>query len=87
MRLWQKIQKVLRSLAGKQYRRLEFRAASWPEADQLIRDSVGKPESEQWVIAREEDFNYPNYSPDMFMPNSHIRPFVYLERREEIKDE
>lgn len=39
------------------YERLELRVVSYPEADQLIRNSEGQPEAEQWVIAREEDKN------------------------------
>ena len=42
----------------KRYRRLEFRSVSYGEGDRLIRQSVGKPESEQWVLALpEEDRN------------------------------
>lgn len=41
----------------KRYRRLEFRAVSYAEGDRLIRGSVGKPESQQWVLAKEEDSN------------------------------
>ena len=55
------------------YRRLEFKAVSYAEGDRLIRQSQGKPESEQWVLAKEEDSN---------------RAFglvVFLERRERIK--
>lgn len=39
------------------YRRLEFRAVSYAEGDKLIRESVGKPEAETWVLAPEEDNN------------------------------
>jgi hypothetical protein len=41
----------------KTYKRLEFRAVSYAEGDRLIKESVGKPEHEQWVIAKEEDKN------------------------------
>ena len=54
------------------YRRLEFRAASYSDADKLIRGNVGKPESEQWILAKEEDTN-PFFS-----------LVVFLERRERI---
>lgn len=53
--------KILRSLyykLFKRYERLEFRAVSYREGDRLIRESVGKPEHEQWVLAiPEEDHN------------------------------
>ena len=39
------------------YRRLEYRTCSYSEGDRLIRESEGKPECEQWVLAKEEDFN------------------------------
>ena len=55
----------------KRYRRLEICCVTWHEGDQLIRDSVGKPESEQWQIAREEDTN-------------RVIGVVYLERKERI---
>ena len=54
------------------YRRLEFKACSYAEGDRLIRESVGKPESEQWVLAKEEDSNHA------------IGLVVMLERRERI---
>ena len=54
------------------YRRLEFKAASYPEADRLIRQNAGKPPSEQWVLAKEED------------NNQAIGLIVFIERRERI---
>ena len=56
----------------KRYRRLEFRAVSYAEGDRLIRESVGKPEREQWVLAKEED------------ANRLVGLVVMLERRERI---
>lgn len=41
----------------KHYRRLEFRAVSYAEGDRLIRASVGKQESEKWVLALPEEDN------------------------------
>lgn len=55
----------------KRYRRLEMKRVAWQDGDILIRSNEGKPENEQWVIAREEDNNF-NYG------------WVYLERRERI---
>lgn len=55
----------------KRYRRLELRCVTWVIGAQLIRESVGKPECEQWVIAKEEDTN-------------RRMGLVYLERRERI---
>jgi hypothetical protein len=56
----------------KVYRRLEIRSVSYAEGDRLIKQSVGKPEAEQWVIAvPEEDYN-------------NTCAFVILERRERI---
>lgn len=55
-----------------EWRRIEIRACSYADADRLIRESAGKPEPEQWVIAvQEEDLN---------------RTFnlVYLERKERV---
>jgi hypothetical protein len=54
------------------YRRLELKYVSWKEGDKMIRENAGKPESEQWVLAKEEDTNYNRW-------------MVYLERREKIK--
>jgi hypothetical protein len=55
----------------KRYRRLEFELVPYAEAAFRIHESVGKTESEQWVIAPEEDNNY--------------RPLmVYVERKERI---
>ena len=42
----------------KRYRRLEFKAVSYAEGDRLIRQNKGKPESQQWVLAKEEDSNH-----------------------------
>jgi hypothetical protein len=56
------------------YRRLEFKACSYAAADILIRQNEGKPENEQWVIAKEED------------RNRAIGLFVFLERRERITE-
>jgi hypothetical protein len=39
------------------YRRLELKFVSYIEGDKMIRENVGKPESEQWHIAKEEDTN------------------------------
>lgn len=58
----------------KQYRRLEYRCVSYDEGDRLIRESAGKPESEQWVLAEEEDFNL------------HIGLALCLQRRERIRE-
>ena len=57
----------------KHYRRLEIRAVSYSEGDRLIRQSEGKPESQQWVLAKEED------------SNPLIGVLVYLERRERVR--
>ena len=57
----------------KRYRRLEFRAVSYAEGDKLIRASVGKPESETWVLAIPEEDN-----------NRAFGLVVMLERRERI---
>lgn len=54
------------------YRRIEIKFVRYAEADTLIRQNVGKPENEQWVLAREEDDN-------------RLIGFVYIERREKIK--
>lgn len=53
------------------YRRLELKCFSWSEGDAAIKNNHGKPESEQWHLAKEEDTN---------------KAFgtVYLERREKI---
>jgi hypothetical protein len=55
----------------KHYRRLELGCFAYKKADAMIRANQGKPESDQWRIAKEEDDN---------------RAFgmVYLERRERI---
>lgn len=53
------------------FERLELRFLPYNEADQLIRESEGKPEDQQWVIAREEDGNTVAY-------------MVYLERRRRV---
>jgi len=53
------------------YRRLELKFVHWYEGDRLIRGNLGKPESEQWVIAEEENTN-------------RVIGMVYLERRERI---
>lgn len=55
----------------KRYRRLELRICGYSEADVLIREGVGKPEHEQWVLAREEDSN-------------RVPGMVWLERRERV---
>lgn len=55
----------------KRYRRLELKLVMWPEADKMIKANKGKPASEQWVIAKEEDTNS-SYG------------MVYLERKERI---
>jgi hypothetical protein len=55
----------------KRYRRLEAKCITWDEADTLLRKNEGKPESEQWVLAKEEDFN-------------RTIGMVYLERKERI---
>ena len=52
----------------KKYRRTDFRACTWEEGDALLRANVGKPESEQWRIADEENGN-------------RLMRIVYLERR------
>lgn len=58
----------------KRYRRLEYKLLSYTEADALIRQNEEKPESEQWVIAPEEDNN-------RFGALARV---VHLERRERI---
>ena len=55
------------------YRRLEFQVVSYAEGDRLIRESVGKPESEVWELAIPEEDN-----------NRAIGLVVVLERRERI---
>lgn len=40
-----------------QYRRLEHRFVRYAVADQLIRETLGKPADEQWHLAKEEDLN------------------------------
>jgi hypothetical protein len=39
------------------YVRLELRCAAYSEAEALLSDNEGKPESERWTIAAEEDSN------------------------------
>lgn len=39
------------------YEILEIRFVNYWEGDRLIKESSGKPESEQWDIAKEEDTN------------------------------
>lgn len=53
------------------YRRLELKFVDYATGDKMIRGNEGKPESEQWVIAKEEDTNY-------------SIGWVYLERREKV---
>lgn len=53
------------------YRRFEVGCFNYSDADKLIRESVGKPENEQWVIAPEEDRN-------------RVVGIVYLESRERV---
>ena len=68
-----RIAKIIKRLyykVFKCYRRLDYRFLRYDEADDLIKNNEGKPEHEQWVIAKEED------------NNSGV--FVYLERRERI---
>lgn len=56
----------------KKYRRLEIKCCTYATGDILIRQNVGKPECEQWVLAiPEEDRN-------------RVIGVVYLERRERI---
>jgi len=54
------------------YRRLELKRVNWWIGDKMLLSNNGKPESEQWHIAKEEDTNR-KYGT------------VYLERRELIK--
>jgi hypothetical protein len=56
----------------KRYRRLEMKRVTYAMGDQMVRESAGKPEHEQWVLAIPEE--------------DHNRMFgiVYLERRERI---
>lgn len=56
----------------KRYKRLEIKFVSYAEGDKMIRASVGKPEEEKWVLAKEEDTNK-RYG------------FVYLERKVRIR--
>lgn len=53
------------------HRRLESRCVTYAEGDRLIRENKGKPECEQWQIAKEENTN-------------RVIGVVYLERRERI---
>lgn len=55
----------------KRYRRIELNCFTYSNADKLIRENEGKPEKDQWVIAREEDKNY-------------FYGMVWLERKERI---
>ncbi|MFH1585236.1 MAG: hypothetical protein ABIB79_00530 [archaeon] len=55
----------------KRYQRTDYRFLPYHEADDLIKNNEGKPEHEQWVIAKEEDYNT-------------CIGFVHLERRERI---
>ncbi len=52
----------------KHYKRLEVRLFTYSEADTMMKFSVGKPESDQWVLAKEEDTNF-------------MYGYVYLERK------
>jgi hypothetical protein len=54
-----------------QYRILDTQFLSWHEADELMRQNEGKPESERWIVSKLED-------------NNHFIGYVYLERRERI---
>lgn len=56
----------------KRYRRLEFAALSYSEADKLFRENPGKQECDQWVLAKEED------------SNRSFGVVVFMERRERI---
>lgn len=40
------------------YKVLETRCFTWEEADLIIKQTHDKPESERWVIAKEEDTNH-----------------------------
>ena len=51
---------------------METRFVSYAEGDKMITDSSGKPESERWVLAKEEDDN-------------HVYGWVYLCRKERIR--
>lgn len=53
----------------KRYRSIERRFVSYAEADKLIDSSVGKPESEQWII----DFEREN--------ENQCYGFVHMQRR------
>ena len=53
------------------YRRLESGLFDYATANKMIRGNEGKPDSECWVIANEEDHNT-------------SRAIVFLERRERI---
>lgn len=55
----------------KRYRRIELKFINYYDADLLIKSGEGKPESEQWFIAKEED-------------NNRVIGWVYLERKERI---
>lgn len=68
------MKKLLRKLyfkMVKRYRRLELKFVSYTEGDKMIRETYDKPESEKWVIAKEEDANKK-------------LGMVYLERKERI---
>lgn len=68
-----KILKRLYYSIFKRYQRLDFGCFLYDEADELIKQNGNKPESEQWVIAKEEDTNF-NYG------------VVCLERRVRIRE-
>ncbi len=56
------------------YRRLEIKMFTYAQADDLLDANEGKPESEQWRLAPEEDDNHPDVAGWI----------VLLERRERI---
>lgn len=56
----------------KRCRRLEIKFVTYAEGDRMIRASAGKPEEDQWVLAKEEDANK-------------WYGLVYLERRVRIR--
>lgn len=71
--MWKRIRKIFFRYF-KFYRILEVRDAPYSEANKLIRESVGKPESEKWDI-------YPPYE-----DNNHSLWFVWICRKQRITE-
>lgn len=58
----------------KHYRRLELRGTSYTEADRLFQKNSQCAETEQWFLAKEEDYNMC------------IGLVVFMERKERIRE-